>query len=99
MINDPNRRAVVIFSDEENVIDFNQIIERDSTELTRSVTGGREQLYFQYDLPNTPTFLGSFLYYEGPYTYDDMQVILQNSTWSGQDSALDNTLILNLTNV
>lgn len=99
MINDPNRRAVVIFSDEENVIDFNQIIERDSTELTRSVDSGREQLYFQYDLPNTPTFLDSFSYYEGPYTYDDMQIILQNSTWSGQDSALDNTLILNLTNV
>ena len=99
MINDPNRRAVVIFSDEENLIDFSQIIERDATELTRSVDSGREQLYFQYDLPNIPKFMSSFNYFEGPYTYDDMQTILHNSTWSGQDSSLDNTLILNLINV
>ena len=33
-------------------------------------------------------------YYEGPYDYDTFQQVLLHSTWSGQDSALDDTSIL-----
>ncbi len=99
MINNPDRRAIVIFADEISSIDYSETVERSAADVTLGIADGRQMAYFQYDLPTTPSFLGSFSYYEGPYTYDDMQTILQNSTWSGQDSANDNTLILNLTNL
>lgn len=99
MINNPSRRAIVIFMDEMSFIDYDETVERSAADVTLGIDDGRRMAYFQYDLPTTLTFLDQFSYYEGPYTYEDMQTILQNSTWSGQDSALDNTLILNLTTI
>ena len=85
--------------DEMSIIDYDQIVEQSAADVTLGIDDGRRMAYFQYDLPTVPTFLDQFSYYEGPYTYEDMKTILKNSTWSGQDSALDNTLILNLINV
>ena len=92
MINSPDRRAVVIKATDVGTLDYSQIIERNADDLTYSQDS--TELYFQYDEPNVPTFLTSLSYMEGPYTYDAYQTILSNSRWSGQDSALDDTSVL-----
>ena len=94
MKNIPERRSVVFYIDEISVLDYSQIIESSADDVTRSVSSGRELGYFQYDLPNIPDFLDQFIEIEGPYTYDEFQSVLRMSTWSGQDSALDDTSIL-----
>jgi hypothetical protein len=92
MIDLEGRRAIVISADDIGVLDYSQIVERDASELTYSQDG--QQLYFQYDEPDLPDFIPSLSYAEGPYDYDAFQIILGNSRWSGQDSALDDTSVL-----
>lgn len=92
MIKSPNRRAIVIAASDVSVLDYTQIVERSEEELTYSQDS--TQLYFQYDEPSVPDFLDSLSYMEGPYDYDAFQTILGNSRWSGQDSGLDDTSML-----
>ena len=94
MKNVPERRSVVFYTEDMDVIDFNQVIEADSGDITVSVSGGKQQGYFQYDAPNTPDFLNQLTWYDGPFTYEQFQSIVNNSTWTGQDSALDDTTYL-----
>lgn len=90
----PGRNVIVMYTFEALSIDYRQIVEGSFDELTLSVDTGMSQLYFQYDGTKLPSFLETVSYYEGPYEYDVFQQVLNHSTWSGQDSSLDDTSIL-----
>jgi len=90
----PGRNVIVIYASEASIIDYRDIVESSFNDLTLSVSTGSSQLYFQYDGTRPPSFLENASYYEGPYEYDVFQQVLIHSTWSGQDSALDDTSIL-----
>lgn len=88
------RNVIVMYASEASLIDYSQIVETSFNDLFLSVDTGTSQLYFQYDGTTLPSFLETVSYYEGPYDYDTFQQVLLHSTWSGQDSALDDTSIL-----
>lgn len=88
------RNVIVMYASEASLIDYSQIVETSFNDLFLSVDTGTSQLYFQYDGTKLPSFLETVSYYEGPYEYDVFQQVLNHSTWSGQDSSLDDTSIL-----
>lgn len=94
MIKVEGRNVAVIYVSEAAFIDYDEIVEESYDELVTSVATGRMQVYFQYDGSALPAFVSQLSYFEGPYDYDTFQQVLLHSTWSGQDSALDDTSML-----
>ena len=74
-------RSFLIFNVSEiNKVDFNDVLETSSTTLRKSVDGTKTLI--KWEDPDTPAFVATMTTKEGPYTYDEIIVILATPEWT-----------------
>jgi len=74
-----NTKHIIISSSYFNQVDFNQVEEESVESISLSSNG--EQGYLTYTTDEMPQFISSVASYEGPYTPEDLGVILNNPRW------------------
>jgi hypothetical protein len=75
-----NDRNFMIFNVSElNDIDFNQVLETSADTVRKSVDGTKTFVKWE---GTTPTCVTNLTTKEGPYTYEEILVILSNSDWT-----------------
>jgi hypothetical protein len=81
------QRQFMIFSVTEiEKIDFTQVEETSAETLRLSVDGTKT--FVKWD-PDTPAFINDLTTKEGPYTYDEILVILATPEWSDPNPILE----------
>lgn len=73
------RKYLVILTSELSKVDFNQILERNISELGFSIDGSKTFIRWQSE--TDPTFLVDLSYTEGPYNNLEMITILSGPEW------------------
>jgi hypothetical protein len=74
-------RSFLIFNVSEiNKVDFNDVLETSSTTLRKSVDGTKTLI--KWEDPDTPAFVATMTTKEGPYTYDEIIVIMSTPEWT-----------------
>ena len=74
-------RSFLIFNVSEiNKVNFNDVLETDSQTLRKSVNG--QKTLIKWEDPETPAFVATLTTKEGPYTYDEIIVILSTPEWT-----------------
>ena len=80
MIQIYDERNFLIFNVSEiNKINFNDVLETSSTTLRRSVNETKTLVKWDGE---TPDFVATMTTKEGPYTYDEILVILATPEWT-----------------
>jgi len=80
MIQDYTDRKFIIFNVSEiNKINFNEILQTSAESLRKSVNG--QKTFVKWDGSITPDSVQTLTTNEGPYTYDEIIVILNSSDW------------------
>ena len=76
-----NNRKYIIFDETElNQIDFSQVIETSIDTVRKSIDGTKTLI--EWDGNDIPKCLTNLTTAQGPYTYDEISVILQTKEWS-----------------
>ena len=75
-----NRKFMIFNVSELNEIDFSQVLETSSETVIKSVNGTKT--FVKWD-GTMPTCVSNLTTKEGPYTYDEILVILSTSEWTG----------------
>ena len=65
------------------LVDFNSVMETSAETLRKSVDGTKT--FVKWESPNTPEFVANMTTKEGPYTYDEILVILATPEWTNPD--------------
>ena len=73
-----NRHFLIIKVEEVSKVDFSSVVETSEDTLRKSVD--KTKTFVKWE-GNTPSFVESIEYREGPYTYREMRDILQTSEW------------------
>lgn len=75
-----NHRQFMIFNVSElSNIDFTQVLETSQDTVRKSVDGTKT--FVKWDGESIPTSVDSLVTKEGPYTYDEIKVILATEEW------------------
>jgi hypothetical protein len=74
-----NRNFMIFNVSELNDIDFNQVLETSADTVRKSIDGTKTFVKWE---GNTPTCVSNLITKEGPYTYEEILVILSNSDWT-----------------
>ena len=74
-----SRQFLIFNLSEINLIDFSQVLETSASSVRISVDGTKTFVKWEGD---TPSFVSSLTTKEGPYTYSEMLVLLNNSEWA-----------------
>ena len=74
-----NRNYLIFNVSEINLIDFDEVYETSEETLRKSLDGTKT--FIKWD-ETIPQFINSLTTKEGPYTYDEMMVILETSEWT-----------------
>ena len=81
MIQIYDERNFLIFNVSEiNKINFDDVLETSATTLRRSVN--KTKTLIKWDGNEEPTFVATMTTKEGPYTYDEILVILATPEWT-----------------
>lgn len=81
MIQIYDERNFLIFNVSEiNKINFDDVLETSATTLRRSVN--KTKSLIKWDGNDEPTFVATMTTKEGPYTYDEILVILATPEWT-----------------
>jgi hypothetical protein len=81
MIQIYDERNFLIFNVSEiNKINFDDVLETSATTLRRSVN--KTKTLIKWDGNDEPTFVATMTTKEGPYTYDEILVILATPEWT-----------------
>lgn len=75
-----NREFMIFNVSELNLIDFTQVLETSIDTVRRSVDGTKT--FVKWDGNTIPSSVDSLTTKEGPYTYDEILVILSTSEWT-----------------
>jgi len=76
-----NDRQFIIFPVTEiSKVDFTQILETSEDTVRKSVDGTKT--FIKWDTEEQPAFIDTLLNTEGPYTYDEILVILSTKEWT-----------------
>jgi len=76
-------RQYIIFNVTElPLIDFTQVLETSADTVRRSVDGTHTFVKWEGDIPSCVTALTTA---EGPYTYEEILIILEGPDWSAND--------------
>lgn len=78
------RKYLVILTSELSKVDFNQILERNISELGFSIDGSKTFIRWQSE--TDPTFLVDLSYTEGPYNNLEMITILSGPEWFSEST-------------
>jgi len=74
-------RSFLIFNVSEiNKVDFDEVLETSPTTLRKSVD--ETKTLIKWEDPDTPAFVATMTTKEGPYTYDEILVILSTPEWT-----------------
>jgi len=74
-------RSFLIFNVSEiNKVNFNEVLETSATTLRKSVD--KTKTLIKWEDPDTPEFVATLTTKEGPYTYDEILVILATPEWT-----------------
>lgn len=77
---DYNNREYMIFSVTElSKIDFSQVLETSAETVRKSVDGSKT--FVKWNGETIPSSVQSLIIKEGPYTHDEIIVILSTSEW------------------
>jgi hypothetical protein len=74
-----NRRYMIFNVSELGNINFNQVLETSTETVRKSVDGTKTFVKWYGDIPSSVDTLS---YKEGPYTHDEMLVILSTIFWT-----------------
>mgnify|MGYP003345756376 CR=1 FL=1 len=81
MIQIYDNRSFLIFNVSEiNKVNFNDILETSTDTLRKSVD--KTKTLIKWEDPETPAFVATLTTKEGPYTYDEIIVILSTPEWT-----------------
>jgi hypothetical protein len=74
-------RSFLIFNVSEiNKVNFNEVLETSADTLRKSVD--KTKTLIKWEDPDTPEFVATLTTKEGPYTYDEILVILATPEWT-----------------
>ena len=73
------RNFMVFSTSETGSIDFTEVLETSSETLRLNVSGSKT--FVKWDGETIQTSVDSLTTKEGPYTYEEIQTILQTSEW------------------
>jgi len=74
-------RSFLIFNVSEiNKVDFDEVLETSPTTLRKSVD--ETKTLIKWEDPDTPAFVATMTTKEGPYTYDEIIVIMSTPEWT-----------------
>ena len=78
-------RSFLIFNVSEiNKVNFNEVLETSAATLRKSVD--KTKTLIKWEDPDTPEFVVTLTTKEGPYTYDEILVILATPEWTDSDT-------------
>ena len=81
MIQDYNTRKFMILAVSElNLIDFTQVCESSIDTVRKSIDGTKT--FVKWDSEEIPSSVLSLTTNEGPYTYDEISIILNGPEWT-----------------
>lgn len=81
MIQDYNTRKFMILAVSElNLIDFTQVCETSIDTVRKSIDGTKT--FVKWDSEEIPSSVLSLTTNEGPYTYDEISIILNGPEWT-----------------
>ena len=76
-----NRKFMIFNVSELDLIDFTQVYETSIDTVRKSLDGTKTLV--KWDSDGIPSSVNQLTTKEGPYTYDEIIVILNTSEWSG----------------
>ena len=79
----PNREFMIFNVSELNTIDFTQVLETSIDTVRRSVDGTKT--FVKWDGNTIPSSVGGLTTKEGPFSYDEILVILNTPEWTTND--------------
>jgi hypothetical protein len=80
-INIHENRNVMIFNVSElSKIDFNEVLETSIETLRLSIDGTKT--FVKWDGDDIPECISSLITHKGPYTYDEIMIILSTEEWT-----------------
>ena len=79
-----NRRFVIFNVTELNLIDFSQVYETSEETVRKSVD--QTKTFVKWDGATIPSSVAALTTKEGPYTYDEILVILATPEWTSPDT-------------
>jgi hypothetical protein len=74
-----NRKFMIFNVSELNIIDFTEVLETSADTVRKSVDGSKTFIKWYGDIPQCVNDLTTK---EGPYTYEEILVILSTPEWS-----------------
>ena len=78
-----NRQFMIFNVSELSNIDFNQVLETSSSTVRKSIDGTKT--FVKWDGDTVPNSVDSLLTIEGPYTYDEIKIILSGLDWTPEE--------------
>ena len=75
----PNRRFMIFDVSELDKIDFTQVEETSIDTIRKSID--KTKTFVKWD-GNTPSFIQDLITKQGPYTYDEILMILSTEEWT-----------------
>ena len=78
-----NREFMIFNVSELNLIDFTQVLETSIDTVRRSVDGTKT--FVKWDGITTPSSVHNLTTKEGPYTYEEILVILSGPEWTSNE--------------
>jgi len=78
-----DRNFMIFNVSELNDIDFNEVLETSADTIRKSVNQSKTFVKWE---GNIPTCLNNLTTKEGPYTYDEILVILATSEWTDSNA-------------
>jgi hypothetical protein len=80
-----NRKFMIFNVSELNQIDFNAVLETSSETVRKSVNGVKTFVKWEGTIP---TCVSNLTTKEGPYTYDEILVILSSTEWTDPNQTI-----------
>jgi len=78
-----NRNFMVFDASELPSIDFNQVLETSIDTVRKSIDESRT--FVKWDGAEIPSSVASLATKEGPYSYEEMIVLLSSPEWAGEE--------------
>jgi hypothetical protein len=75
-----NRKFMILAVSELNLIDFTQVCETSIDTVRKSLDGTKT--FVKWDSEEIPSSVLSLTTNEGPYTYDEISIILNGPEWT-----------------
>lgn len=75
-----HRNFMIFNTSELNIIDFNEVLETSSETVRRSIDGSLA--FIKWDSDQIPISVQNLVTKQGPYSYEEMTLILESSDWA-----------------